>query len=116
MFDLVKKMLVLVLISSINAVPCISLKNQECKVRETVINNKYMVYPYSVNINKCSGNCNNIISYYRVCIADIIKNITVKVFDLISFQNKTKHIKIDESCKCVCRLDLIVCNNKQRYV
>ena len=31
-----------------------------------------------------------------------------------SWKNKTKQIKWHESCKCVCRLDPITCNNKQK--
>ena len=29
--------------------------------------------------------------------------------------NKTRHIKWHETCKCKCRLDASVCNNKQRW-
>ena len=29
--------------------------------------------------------------------------------------NETKHIKWHETCKCKCRLDGSVCNNKQRW-
>ena len=32
----------------------------------------------------------------------------------MSWKNKTKEIKWDESCKCMFRLDPIVCNNKQK--
>ena len=92
------------------------MKNQDCKVRELIINNDYMYYPYSVKVNKCAENCNNICNpYSRVCVPDIIKNISVKVFGLISWKNKTKQIKWHESCRCKCRLDPIICNNKQRW-
>ena len=33
----------------------------------------------------------------------------------MSWKNKTKHIKWHEGCKCECRLDLIICNNKQKW-
>ena len=39
----------------------------------------------------------------------------VKVFNLISITNKTSYIKRHETCKCKCRLDASVCNNKQRW-
>ena len=42
---------------------CISMKNQECKTRPKVINvnsNNPLFYPFSIKINKCSGNCNNV--------------------------------------------------------
>ena len=49
-----------------------------------------------------------------MCVPNVIKNITVKVFDLMPWKNKTKQVKWQESCKCVCRLDPIICNNKQK--
>ena len=67
-----------------NSLKCISRKNQECKLREVIINNHCMLYPFSIKVNKCSGNCNNISNlYYRVCVPNVIKNITAKVFDLV---------------------------------
>ena len=48
---------------SINSLECISMKNQECKIREEVINvntNNPVFYTFRVKVNKCSGNCNNI--------------------------------------------------------
>ena len=29
--------------------------------------------------------------------------------------NETRHIKFHETCKCICRLHAIVCNDKQRW-
>ena len=40
MFGFIKKVLILVLISTVNSLKCISLKNQECKAREVIINNR----------------------------------------------------------------------------
>ena len=33
----------------------------------------------------------------------------------MSRANETRHIKCPETCKCKCRLDASVCNNKQRW-
>ena len=33
----------------------------------------------------------------------------------MSRANETSHIKWHETCKCKCRLDASVCNNKQRW-
>ena len=33
----------------------------------------------------------------------------------MSRTNERKHIKWNETCKCKCRLDASVCNNKQRW-
>ena len=57
----------LVSATPLNAIPlsCISLKNQECKVRPKI----------------------------------------VKIYE-------TRNIKWHETCKCICRLDRIICNSK----
>ena len=53
-----------------------------------------MLYPFSMKINRCNRNCNNINNpYSRVCVPNVAKNITAKVFDLMSWKNKTKQIK-----------------------
>ena len=42
---------------------CISMKNQECKVRPEIINvnsNEPVFYPFSIKTRKCSGSCNYI--------------------------------------------------------
>ena len=33
----------------------------------------------------------------------------------MSRTNETKHIKWHETCKCICRLDKIICSSKQRW-
>ena len=97
---------------------CILMKNEEFKVRPEIINinsNDPIFQPFSIKINRCNGNCNNINDpYARICVSDIVKNLNVKVFNLMSRANETKFIKWHESCKCICRLNAVVCNNKQR--
>ena len=112
-----KKILAIIfLVSSANSSKCVLIKNQERTVTEVIINNEYMIYPFSIKENRCNGNCNNISNpYSRVCVPNFIRNITAKVFDLMSWKNKTKQIKLHESCKCECRLDTIICNNKQKW-
>ena len=56
---------------------------------------------YSIKVNKCSGNSNNINDpYAKLCVFSVVKNINVKVFNLMSRTNETKHIKWHETCKC----------------
>ena len=72
-----------------------------------------MFYPYSIKINKYKGSCNNINDQYaKLCVPDTIKNINVKVFNLMSRTNETLHLEWHKTCKCKCRLDASVCNNK----
>ena len=51
----------------------------------------------------------------KICVPDVIKDLNVKVFNLMSRTNETRFIKWHEKCKCKCGLDAIVCNNKQRW-
>ena len=121
-FRFVKKVFFLgltILSNFTNGLDCISTKNQECKIRPEIISinsNNPIFYPFNIKINKCSGNCNNISDpYARICIPDAVKNLNLKVFNLMTLTNETRHIKWHEKCKCECRLDAIACNNKQRW-
>ena len=61
------------LVSRVNSLKCISIKNQECKVREVIINNDYMLYPFSIKVNRYNENCNNISNpYSRVCVPNVV--------------------------------------------
>ena len=66
---------------------CISMKNQECKTRTQVVDvnsNNPIFDPFSIKMSKCSSNCNNInCPYAKNCVADIIKKLNVKVFNLM---------------------------------
>ena len=67
-------------------------------------------------MNKCGVSCNNINNpYAKICVPDVIKDLNVKVFNLMSRTNETRFIKWHKTCKCICRLDGIICNNKQRW-
>ena len=75
-----------------------------------------MFYPFSIKVNKCSSNCNNINDpFAKVCVPDTVKDLNVRVFNLMSRTNETRHIEWHETCKCICRLDKIICNSKQRW-
>ena len=76
---------------------CISMKNQDCKVRPEIINvnsNEPIFHPFSIKTSKCSGSCNNINDpYAKICVPDAVKDLNVKVFNLMSRNNETRHIK-----------------------
>ena len=62
MFSFIKKVIILVLVSTTNLFvstdtpkKCISLKIQECKVRKVIVDNKYMAFPYKIEVNRCNG-------------------------------------------------------------
>ena len=81
--------------SNVNSLECVSMNNQECRTRTKIINinnNEPVFYPFSIKVDKCSGSCNNINDpYAKLYVPDVVQNINVKVFNLISFTNQTKH-------------------------
>ena len=105
--------------TSVNSLSCISMNNQECKVRPQIVNvngDDPVFFPFSIKTSKCSGSCDNINNpQAKLCVPDLVKNLNVKVFNLMSRTNETRHIEWRETCKCKCRLDASICNNKQRW-
>ena len=51
----------------------------------------------------------------KICIPDVVKNLNVKVFDLMSRTNETRYVEWHEKCKCECKFGENVRNNKQRW-
>ena len=54
------------------------MNNQEWKIRPEIVNsnnNKPILYPYSILVNKCKGSCNNIDDpYTKLCVRDVVQN------------------------------------------
>ena len=95
------------------------MNNQEFRIRPKIINlniNEPSFYPYSIEINICSGSCNNINNpYANLCVPNVVKNMNVKVFNLVSRTTEIRDTEWHETCKCKCKLDIIVCNTKQPW-
>ena len=66
---------------------CISMTNQEYKVRPEIFNvnsDELVFYPFSIKTSKCGSSCNNINDpYLKMCVPDVAKNLNVKVFNLM---------------------------------
>ena len=104
--------------TSVNLFSCISMNNQECNTRPQVVNvngDGSVFFPFSIKPSKCSGNCNINHLYEKVCVPDVVKNLNVKGFNLISRTNETRHTELHKTCKCECKFGSNVCNNKQRW-
>ena len=95
------------------------MNNKEWKARPKIIdvnNNEPVFYPYSIKVNKCSRSCSSINDpYSKLCIADIVKSINIKVFNLRSEINEKIQIIWNETCKYVCRLISAVYNSRQMW-
>ena len=60
-----------------------------------------MFFPFSIKTSKCSCSCNNINHpYAKICVPDVVKNLNVKVFNLMSRTNETSYMELHETCKC----------------
>ena len=79
-----------------NPLKCVLTNNQECRILPEMISvnsNKPLFYPYSIKVNKCSGRCNNINDLFaKLCVPDIVKNINIKVLNLIPRTNEARYI------------------------
>ena len=95
------------------------MTNQECKVTPQIVNvngNDPVFFPFSIKTSKCSGSCNSINNLLAIlCVPDVVKNLNVKVFNLVSGTNETRRIERNEMCKSECRFNSSVCDNKQRW-
>ena len=82
------------IVNSLSAAPlsvaplkCVSMTNQECKVRPQIVNvnsDEPVFYPFIIKTSKCSGSCNNINDpYAKMCVPDVVKSLNGKVFNLM---------------------------------
>ena len=80
------------------------MNNQECKIRPEIVNvnsDESVFYTFSIKTSKCSDSCKNINDpYAKMCVPDIVKNLNIKVFNLMSRTNETRRIEWQETCKC----------------
>ena len=82
-------------LTSINLLSYVSMKNEECKIKPQIVNvnsKEPVFFPFSIKTSKCSDSCNHINNpYAKLCVPDIVKNLNVKVFNLMSRTNETRH-------------------------
>ena len=78
------------------------LNNQPCKSKPTLANinsDETIFYQFTVSVNKYGGSCNTVVNpYVRVFLPNEVKNVNIKVFNIILDLNQTtvQH----ESCEC----------------
>ena len=103
----------------VKALECVSVVNEKCMARPKIIQtnaNEPVFYQLSIKVNKCSGDCNTINDpMAKLCVPDIVKDINIKVFNMLSRINDTRKIVWHETCKCICRLTSAICNDKQEW-
>ena len=94
-------------LTSINLLSCISMNNQECKVRPQIVNvngDDPVFFPFSIKTSKCSGSCNNINNpLAKLCVTDVVKNLNVKICQELMKQDAWNGMK-----RVTVNVDLIV--------
>ena len=101
------------------ALECVSVVNQKCMPRPKVLDvnegvGEALFYLYNVQVNKCNGSCDTLDNpTSKICVPNVIKGINMQVYNFLMRLNETRNVLWHESCKCVCKLNLSVCNNKQ---
>ena len=69
-------------LSSVNPLKCVSMNNQQCKVRPEIVDvnsDEPVFFHFSIKTSKCRGSCNNINNpYAKLCVPDVVKNINLK--------------------------------------
>ena len=101
------------------ALECVSVINGKCMPRPKILDvnegvGEALFYPYNVLVNKCSGSCDTINNpMAKLCVPGIIKRVNMKVYNFLMGLNEISSVLWQESCKCVCKLNSSVCNNKQ---
>ena len=73
-----------------------------------------LFYPYNVLVNKCSGSYDIINSpMAKLCVPGIVKRVNMQIYNFLLRLNETRSVLWHKSCKCICKLNSSVCNNKQ---
>ena len=114
---LINLAIILFSILKVKTLECVSVINEKCMSRPKIIElnkDEPVFYPFSIKVNKCNGDCNNINDPMAIlCVPNIVKDMNIKVFNLLAIINETRKIVWHETCKCVCRLTSAICNNRQ---
>ena len=101
------------------ALEFVSVVDQKCMPRPEILDvnegvGEALFHPYNVLVNKCSGKCNTFNNHMaKLCVPYVINRVNMQVYNFLMRLNETRNVLWHESCKCVCKLNSSVCNNKQ---
>ena len=69
-----------------------------------------------ISLYKCSGSCNAINELStKICAPSKLKDINVKIFNVITRINEAKTLVKYISCDCKCKFNRITCNSNQKW-
>ena len=102
MFKIIKKMLIRLLTSIVNAyIKCFSLSNQKCIIQPTLINlhpneysQKFHYYPSMVKLDICAGNCYTLNDLSnKQCFPNKTEDLDLRLISMITGINEQKQLK-----------------------
>ena len=103
----------------VKALDCVSVVHEKCMARPKITQtnaNEPVFYPFSIKVNKCGGDCNTINDpMAKLCVPDTVKDMNIKVLNMLSRINETRKIVWHETCKCICHLTSAIFNDKQEW-
>ena len=97
MLSLIKQVFIVLLSLESLAAKCLSLNDEPCIVRPTLIDLNLVevrYYPFMINADKPAGSCN--VLSPKICVPKETKHINVKAFNMITQRNEKKTIKIGD--------------------
>ena len=92
---------------------CLSLNNHPWQARRAILHinpDETFFYLFIVSVKKCCESRNTIDNSIQTCVPYKVKNMALKVDNLITEVNETKHLAQHESCECKCGLIESACN------
>ena len=101
------------------ALECVSVVNQKCMPRPKILDvnegvGEALFYLYNVQVNKRSGSCNILDNpMAKLFVPNVFKGVNMQVYNFLMRLNETRNVLWHESCKCVCKLNASIWNNKQ---
>ena len=85
---------IFMLSSKLRTIKFVSMKNQQCKIRSTLIDLNLDELHYGsfiISINRCDGSCNTVEDpFCRTFFPNKIEDVNLKVFNMITGTNETK--------------------------
>ena len=96
------------------ATKCVSLSNEPCMIRTTLIDLnpvEFNYYPFMVNLDEYSRSCNAADDLStKICIPSKTKDVNVKAFNTITRTNEAKIMVKHISCDYKCKFNSAICN------
>ena len=112
MFSLIKQVFIVLLSLESSATKCLSLNDEPCMVRPTLIDlNPFELkyYPFMINLDKRNRSCN--VLSPKICASEEAKDINVKAFNMITKKNKATTMAKHISCDYKCKFNSTTCNS-----